>query len=51
MEIIRFLKNILDLVGHQTITLSQMLPNTLLVNFIVIYLQIIVETHKPQTLV
>jgi hypothetical protein len=47
MEIIKFLPNIFDLVGHQAITLSQMLENTLLVNFIVMYLQTFVETHKP----
>jgi len=39
MEITRFLPNISDLVGHQAITLSQMLPNTLLTNFIIMYLQ------------
>jgi hypothetical protein len=47
MEITKFLPNIFDLVGHQVITLSQMLVNTLLVNFIVMYLQIFVEIHKP----
>jgi hypothetical protein len=47
MEITKFLTNIFDLVGHQTITLSQMLPNTLLVNLQIMYLQTFVETHKP----
>jgi DNA-binding SARP family transcriptional activator len=47
MEITRFLPNISNLVGHQAITLSQMLQNTFLVNFIVMYLQTFVETHKP----
>jgi hypothetical protein len=44
MEITIFLPNISDLIGHQAIPLSQMLPNTLLVNFIVMYLQTFVKT-------
>jgi hypothetical protein len=47
MGITRFLPNISNLIGHQAITLSQMLPNTLLVNFIAMYLQTFVKTHKP----
>jgi hypothetical protein len=47
MEIIRFLPNIFDLVGQEAIMLSKMLPNTLLVNFIAMYLQTFMETHKP----
>jgi hypothetical protein len=47
MEITRFLPNISDLVGHQAIMLSQMLPNTLLINFIIMYLQTFLQTHKP----
>jgi hypothetical protein len=45
MEITRFLPNIFDLVGHQAIMFSQMLPNTLLVNFIIMYLQTFMEKH------
>jgi hypothetical protein len=47
MKITKFLPKIYDLIGHQAITLSQMLANTLLVNFIIIYLQTFMETHKP----
>jgi len=47
MEIIEFLPNISDLVRHKIKMFSQMLVNTLLVNFIIMYLQTFVETHKP----
>jgi hypothetical protein len=49
MDITKFLPNISDLV-HQAITFSPMLANSLLVNFIVMYLQTFVETHKPLNL-
>jgi hypothetical protein len=35
MEITRFIPNIYNIVGHQAITLSQTLPNTLLGNVFV----------------
>jgi hypothetical protein len=48
MEIIRFLPNTSNLAGHQAIMFSQMLPNALLVNFIIMYLQTFLEHTSPK---